>query len=45
MVKDFLAIKAISELDNYFYYEHTGKKQIALNLVQNNKNNENPGVL
>ena len=44
MVKDFLAIKAISELDNYFFFEHIGKKEFALNLVQNNKKNENPGV-
>lgn len=29
IVKDFLAIKVISELDDYFFVEHSGKKEIS----------------
>ena len=29
IVKDFLAIKVISELDDYFFSEHTGKDEVA----------------
>ena len=33
IVKDFLAIKVISELDDYFLNEHIGKDEICMRLV------------
>ena len=33
IVKDFLAIKVISELDDYFFIEHKGRKEISNLLV------------